>query len=56
MLDGEIAAFLPDGRMSFRSLQNHLGASPRPLGTSLPPLVMLFFRARSTKVEVRSSS
>jgi bifunctional non-homologous end joining protein LigD len=32
MLDGEVAAFLPDGRTSFQALQNHLGASPLPLG------------------------
>jgi bifunctional non-homologous end joining protein LigD len=32
MLDGEVAAFLPDGRTSFQGLQNHAGASPLPLG------------------------
>jgi bifunctional non-homologous end joining protein LigD len=32
LLDGEVAAFLPDGRASFQALQNHLGASPLPLG------------------------
>jgi bifunctional non-homologous end joining protein LigD len=32
LVDGEVAAFLPDGRTSFQSLQNHLGKSPLPIG------------------------